>query len=133
MRAQTPLAYSSESIQTSLHFLRVNSSADTCVILFCHMCFIRGILGLTLGPWRRYPESPNLCHNNTSRTTTPTVVFAQLVRLCQSVSDSLFLPLYCYSLPLFSFFALTWFVGSFVLCFGSKGTSPSYPVCSLGQ
>lgn len=104
-----------------------------CVILSFHMCFICWILSLALGPWRRYPKSPNLCHNNTTRTTTPSVVFAQLVRLCQSVSNSLFLPLYCYSLPLFSFFALTWFVGSFVLCFASKGTSPMYPVCSLGQ
>ncbi len=116
-----------------LHFLSVNLSADMCVILSFHMYFISGILSVTLGPLRRYPESPNLCHNNTTRTTTPSVVFAQLVRLCQSVSNSLLLPFYCYSLPLFSFFALTWFVGSFVLCFASKGTSPMYPFCSLWQ
>ncbi len=120
-------------VLSPLHFLGVNLSADMCVILSFHMCFISGILSVTLGPLRRYPESPNLCHNNTTRTTTPSVVFAQLVRLCQSVSNSLFLPFYCYSLPLFSFFALSWFVGSFVLCFASKGTSPMYPVCSLGQ
>jgi len=141
---QTPPAHSSESIQTQRSMLDVVSPVRfassvwiwvlICVILPFHMCFIIcGILSQALGPWRRYPERPNLCHNNTTRTTTPSVVFAQLVRLCQSVSNSLFLPLYCYSLPLFGFFALTWFVGSFVLCVASKGTSPMYPVCSLGQ
>lgn len=75
-------------------------------------------------------RAQSLCHNNVAGRTTPSALFVQLGWLCQSVSNSLFLPLHCYSSPVFDFFPFIPFVGSLALCEASKWTTLALH-CSL--